>query len=325
MAASSSSSNSCKYDVFLSFRGEDTRKNFVCHLYRALEQKLIFTFIDSEDLKKGNKILELLNAIEDSRLSIVVLSENYASSSWCLKELVKILECKATKYQRVVPIYYEVDPSDIRYLKGKFGEAFANKFGGADKQELESWRSALATIADLSGWNSRNYPDDIKLIEKIVEDTLPSRDGKYDVFLSFRGSDTRNNFVSHLYNALERKALSTFTYTEGCLIGDDFGLISKAVDDSKLSVVVFSENYASSRWCLNELVQIMKCMVTKNQIVVPIFYGVVHSDVRHQTGGFGKAFNKHEQNSKSTEEVQSWRSAIIRATNLAGWDSSRSE
>lgn len=168
--------------------------------------------------------------------------------------------------------------------------------------------------------------DDIKLIEKIVEDTLPSRDGKYDVFLNFRGPDTRNNFVSHLYNALERKAISTFIDTHGFQIGGDLGMMLKAVDESKISIVVFSENYASSSWCLKELVQIMECMVTKNQIVVPIFYEVVLSDVRHQTGRFGQGFDKHEQYSEwRMEEVQRWRSAIIRATNLSGWDSSRSQ
>ena len=151
-------SDSRKYDVFLSFRGEDTRKNFVCHLHRALEQKLITTFMDSKDLDKGNRISEILNAIEESRLSIVVLSENYASSSWCLKELVKILECMDTNNQIVVPIFYQVDPSHIRYLNGEFGQAFTIHKHGADEQELESWRSALARVADLSGWDSTNYP-----------------------------------------------------------------------------------------------------------------------------------------------------------------------
>ncbi|PWA73443.1 toll/interleukin-1 receptor (TIR) domain-containing protein [Artemisia annua] len=42
----SSSSRSWKYDVFLSFRGEDTRKNFVDHFYTALGQRLIRTYKD---------------------------------------------------------------------------------------------------------------------------------------------------------------------------------------------------------------------------------------------------------------------------------------
>ncbi|KAM5557198.1 TMV resistance protein N-like [Rosa sericea] len=173
MASSSSSGGRCKYDVFLSFRGEDTRKIFVGHLYRALQQKAINTFIDSEGLSKGNKISELLTSIEDSRLSIVVLSQNYASSTWCLKELVKILDCMDTKKQILVPIFYEVDPSDLRKLNGKFAEAFA-KHGenpSLDKEKLESWRSALTRVADLSGWDSRKYEDDGKLIEEIVENT----------------------------------------------------------------------------------------------------------------------------------------------------------
>ncbi|PRQ59958.1 putative TIR domain-containing protein [Rosa chinensis] len=114
MASSSSSGSRCKYDVFISFRGEDTRKIFVGHLYRALQQKAINAFIDSEGLSKGNKISELLTYIEDSRLSVLVLSQNYASSTWCLKELVKILDCMDTMKQIVVPIFYQVDPSDLR-------------------------------------------------------------------------------------------------------------------------------------------------------------------------------------------------------------------
>ncbi|TQD97380.1 hypothetical protein C1H46_016959 [Malus baccata] len=108
------------YDVFLNFRGEDTRKIFIGQLYRALNQKAINTFIDGEELQKGNDLSELLTAITDSRLSIVVFSENYASSTWCLKELVQILECMDTQKQIVVPVFYKVDPSDIRKLEGSF-------------------------------------------------------------------------------------------------------------------------------------------------------------------------------------------------------------
>ncbi|RVW64939.1 TMV resistance protein N [Vitis vinifera] len=87
-----------KYDVFLSFRGEDTRNNFTAHLYDALHCKGINAFIDADKLRIGEIISPaLLSAIEGSRFSIVVLSENYASSRWCLEELVKILECKKTK------------------------------------------------------------------------------------------------------------------------------------------------------------------------------------------------------------------------------------
>nr|XP_048336978.1 disease resistance protein RPV1-like [Ziziphus jujuba var. spinosa] len=121
----SSSSRRTEYDVFLSFRGEDTRNNFTSHLYSALCQKGIYTFLDDDKLERGKSISpELLKAIENSRCSVIVLSENYASSSWCLDELVKILECREAFKQIVLPIFYHVDPSHVRKQIGSFGKPF---------------------------------------------------------------------------------------------------------------------------------------------------------------------------------------------------------
>ena len=130
MADPSSSSSSSffqrSYDVFLSFRGEDTRNNFTAHLYKELRIKGINTFSDDDKLERGQVISPaLVAAIKNSMFSIIVLSENYASSRWCLEELVKILECKESRGQRVLPIFYNVDPSDVRKHMGKFGEALA--------------------------------------------------------------------------------------------------------------------------------------------------------------------------------------------------------
>ncbi|KAM2192511.1 hypothetical protein ACFX1Q_028190 [Malus domestica] len=50
MASSSSSVPDWKYDVFLNFRGEDTRRTFIGHLYKALVQNSINTFVDAEIL-----------------------------------------------------------------------------------------------------------------------------------------------------------------------------------------------------------------------------------------------------------------------------------
>ena len=111
-SSSSSSIHQWNYDVFLSFRGEDTRNNFTSHLYEALRGKGFNTFIDN-DLQRGEEIsMELLKAIELSKISIVVFSKNFTSSTWCLNELIKIFECKSNG-QRVLPIFYKVDPSEI--------------------------------------------------------------------------------------------------------------------------------------------------------------------------------------------------------------------
>ncbi|KAB2596536.1 TMV resistance protein N-like [Pyrus ussuriensis x Pyrus communis] len=171
-AACSSSGLGWKYEVFINFRGDDTRKGFVSHLYNALVKKPINAFMDAEKLRKGDDLSELLTAIRESRLSIVVFSQDYASSTWCLKELVQILECKDTNNQIVLPIFYEVDPSDVRKLKRKFEEAFAqhDRDSNAEREEVKGWRSALTTATSLSGWDSRKYENDVVLIEEIVED-----------------------------------------------------------------------------------------------------------------------------------------------------------
>ncbi|GKD06179.1 Toll/interleukin-1 receptor domain-containing protein, partial [Tanacetum coccineum] len=111
MASTSNSSiqKSFKYDVFLSFRGDDTHKNFVDHLYFALEQKCIHTYKDDERIKKGKTISdELLKAIKDSKFYIIVFSKNYACSSWCLDELVHIMECQKMTDHTAYLVFYDV-------------------------------------------------------------------------------------------------------------------------------------------------------------------------------------------------------------------------
>ncbi|KAK1427115.1 hypothetical protein QVD17_15798 [Tagetes erecta] len=126
--ASTSVQKSFKYDVFLSFRGEDTRKNFVDHLHQALTKKGINTFKDDERIEKGEKISEqLIKSIENSRFYIIVFSKNYASSSWCLDELVKIMECQKTSEHTAYPVFYDVEPiqddvDDIEQLEKLAGE-----------------------------------------------------------------------------------------------------------------------------------------------------------------------------------------------------------
>ncbi|CAL5422259.1 unnamed protein product [Camellia sinensis] len=161
MASSSVPSSSrprYTYDVFLSFRGEDTRDNFVSHLYTALTHKGIRTFKDDKKLEKGKSISPgLRRAIGGSRFAIIVLSKNYASSRWCLDELVEAVECSNTT---VCPIFYHVDPSEVRRQRGSFGEGFdelVSKQGVLGMENVQRWRNALEQVANLSGWQ---YPSD---------------------------------------------------------------------------------------------------------------------------------------------------------------------
>ncbi|KAI5314544.1 hypothetical protein L3X38_043720 [Prunus dulcis] len=175
LAASSSSpsTNQWKYDVFLSFRGADTRFNFVDHLYSSLVQWGIDTFRDDDELRRGGDISrEIFEAIEKSRISVVIFSKNYASSTWCLDQLAKILECMKSQRQRVLPIYYDVDPSDVSKQTGPFREAFL-AHGDRFKDDLNKvmrWRSALTEAAHLVGmfFNKEGYES--RFIRKIIEE-----------------------------------------------------------------------------------------------------------------------------------------------------------
>jgi hypothetical protein len=152
-SSSSSTHRSKKFDVFLSFRGEDTRLGFTGHLYNALRQQGIHTFIDN-NLQRGGKISdELFKTIEDSTISIIIFSENYASSAWCLDELDKIVECKKNDHL-VVPVFYKVDPSEVRNQKGKFGKDLAKcEKNCKDDKKKQRWKKALCEVANISGWH----------------------------------------------------------------------------------------------------------------------------------------------------------------------------
>ncbi|XP_023767544.1 disease resistance protein RPV1 [Lactuca sativa] len=194
MASSSTSSiyKSFKYDVFLSFRGEDTRTNFVDHLYYALQQKNIHTYKDDDRIKKGKRICdELIRSIEDSKFYIIVFSKNYASSSWCLDELVKIMECHKTTEHTAYPIFYDVEPSEVRRQSGAVEKAFADH---ENEEAAEKWRGALKEAADLAGWELKNTADrhEAKFIQKVVgEISLELRSVNFSIDETLVGMETR--------------------------------------------------------------------------------------------------------------------------------------
>ena len=106
MALSSSLSCIKRYQVFSSFHGPDVRKGFLSHLHSVFASKGITTFNDQK-IDRGQTIgPELIQGIREARVSIVVLSKKYASSSWCLDELVEILKCKEALGQIVMTVFF---------------------------------------------------------------------------------------------------------------------------------------------------------------------------------------------------------------------------
>ncbi|XP_015572065.1 disease resistance protein RPV1 [Ricinus communis] len=174
MASPSSASHSThkwKYDVFLSFRGADTRQNFTSHLHFALCRKSIRTFIDDE-LSRGEQITPaLLEVVEESRIAVIIFSKNYGSSTFCLDEVAKIIECNETHRQTVVPVFYHVDPLDVENQTGSFETAFA-KHEIHNFDRVQRWKAALSKAASMAGWDSKVIRMESQLVENIVRDIL---------------------------------------------------------------------------------------------------------------------------------------------------------
>ncbi|KAK4592213.1 hypothetical protein RGQ29_016644 [Quercus rubra] len=198
----SSSTHKWEFDVFLSFRGEDTRNNFTSYLHEALCGKGFKTFIDNEDLQKGEEIsAELIKAIKSSMILIIIFSQKYAFSTWCLEELTEILECKKNG-QKILPVFYKVNPSEVRKQEGNFGIALnmqEKKFKNNIEKVLR-WRAALKEAASLSGWHYEDgYPEChfIQGIIKVVSNTKLNRT-KLFVAKYPTGVDSRAKAVEYL-------------------------------------------------------------------------------------------------------------------------------
>jgi len=146
-----------KYDVFVSFSGIDTRKGFLSHLTEAFRQNQIVVFEDQK-LKKGDEISKsLFRAIETSLISVVIFSPNYASSKWCLDELVKIHKCREKDGHILLPVFYKVEPSIVRHQNGAYASAFAEHEQKYNSTVVQQWRSALKKSGNSSGFHSSIY------------------------------------------------------------------------------------------------------------------------------------------------------------------------
>ncbi|CAN1268498.1 Disease resistance protein RPP5 [Linum perenne] len=151
MASSSSPTRHWKFDVFICFHGEDTRKEFTSHLQKALEDKsYIMTFID-EKLEKTKSIDELLIILEKSAISVVIFSPNFAKSTWCLDEVATIAQSMDNFGHRVLPVFYKVEPSDVSGKPCCRYNTKIDRLPKSEKKKKEEWKNALKLVCNRSG------------------------------------------------------------------------------------------------------------------------------------------------------------------------------
>ncbi|KAF8035060.1 hypothetical protein BT93_C1172 [Corymbia citriodora subsp. variegata] len=202
-------SSGCDYEVFLSFRGPDTRATFTDFLYTSLIDAGIRAFKDDEDLRIGEEFAsELLQAINQSKISIPIFSNDYVSSTWCLKELIQMVKCRKTRGQKIMPIFYDVEPSEVRNQIGGYGKAFLSHENKKryDEETILEWKAALKEVSFLKGWDLYNMPNrregefarnltrkvfsELKKAYLVVSDCLVSVDNHVDAIMKMIGAQT---------------------------------------------------------------------------------------------------------------------------------------
>ncbi|KAK2969876.1 hypothetical protein RJ640_024126 [Escallonia rubra] len=220
-----------KHDVFLSFRGEDTRHNVLPRVHQALVDAGIPTFKDDISLEKGCDIASaLLKAIQMSSVAVIIFSRNYATSGWCLDELVKIVECKKEDGQVILPLFVDVDPCDVVQQKGSFEVALKDQEARMEAQglaaeagrKLAGWREALTEAGSQS-------EDESNFVQEIVRQIISRRqDAHMGVSIFPHRMDDTKEYLNLLLSVVSNDVLI-------------IGLCG--IDKAHIATAVYNQNY----------------------------------------------------------------------------------
>ncbi|CAI0437210.1 unnamed protein product [Linum tenue] len=191
-----------EYEVFLSFRGPDVRTTFADFLYRLLDRPKIRTFLDDEELRKGEMISpSLVKAIGESRIYIPILSPGYASSKWCLQELALMLE----RYKQdegshiILPIFYLMEPRDVRHCKGSYEEALEQHRLKYGEETIRVWKDALEEVGQMTGWRVTESDRQGAVAESVFSEVWSHIKGNYTLLTNeLIGIDSHVNHVMEL-------------------------------------------------------------------------------------------------------------------------------
>ncbi|XP_042965862.1 disease resistance protein RUN1-like [Carya illinoinensis] len=79
-----------------------------------------------------------------------------------------IIDCRKTKQQTILPVFYDIDPTEVRHQSKSFGEAWAKlKDKIKDETKVQRWKSAITEVAELAGFTLGDR-DESKFIQEVV-------------------------------------------------------------------------------------------------------------------------------------------------------------
>ncbi|KAG7552751.1 Toll/interleukin-1 receptor homology (TIR) domain [Arabidopsis thaliana x Arabidopsis arenosa] len=306
-----------QHQVFVSFRGSDVRHNFFSFLKDALIKNGINVVTD-EEAPRGKPIDEnLLKLIRNSRIAVVIFSENYPESTWCLDELVEIEKQMDIKILDSCPIFFEVETSHVKLQAPRSNFDY-------NLLRLEHEERKKARQISKKAWEDAEESNQATFVNGIVEkvkdmlDSVPSSYTvpKHQVYISFRGQDIRKKFSSFLKAALQKSGINVFIDAEDVNGGGALKSLLIDIGRSRVALVIFTENYMSSSWCLEELVEIKKLKDMGMLLVIPIFYEVNPSDMVDDQQLVAKW-------GSTDGRIKKWKEALVSVANITGFISSK--
>lgn len=212
--------------VFISYSRKD--KDFVFKLKDDLNKNGVHTWVDVEQIHPGTMWQdEIKNGLNNSSVIIIVLSENYDSSSWVTIELA-LAQNKKILPIRIDNAIYSKIPSSLR-----------------DRQWVdfnENYKSGLNLLLQA-------IPNSSKINQPIKPNKILSQGY---VFISFCDDDS--NFVSELRKFLKSQEFAYWDYEEGERnYHIQFSLeLESVIDDSIAVLSIISPNWKESKWSTRE-------------------------------------------------------------------------
>jgi hypothetical protein len=209
------------------------------------------------------------------------------------------------------------DPPDVSATTTITSEEDSSRPAGADPPDVSATK--LVTSEENSSRPAADPPD-VSATNKSVtsEATSSNFDAlqEYDVFVSHRGPNVNMTFVSHLYEALCTAGFHPCLDAKSFVKDKHaFNSINKALSGVRIHVAVFSKCYAESKYCLNELCD----MLQSGKVILPVYLDVEPEHLRtpHQ-GPFAAAFRKHSERGR-IDDIKKWEKALLDVADITGY------
>ncbi|KAG0627724.1 hypothetical protein M758_2G223400 [Ceratodon purpureus] len=168
-----------KYDVFVNHRGPDVKLTFAAHLNDALRRAGFRPFLDAKSIREGSHVFKSIDeGLNVANVHVAIFSKGYAESKYCLEELCAMLQSHRECQKVIIPVFYDVNPEDLRYVeRGPYAKGFRKHQSRNPQKDIQKWKDALIQVAEFRGFRKDEVSGDenelVKRIVAAVERALP--------------------------------------------------------------------------------------------------------------------------------------------------------